>query len=177
MKATQYDGTLAPINNCYLKIINADGDKTIYFNNLPDISDTKSVNYPDENGIGRSTPFKSFRNSETRSISITAHFFTFKEGDAKANFEYLRWIQAATYPYESKSTGYTPPPICKLKCGPLLSKDELCAVLKSYSFKADPQVPWHPVYYLPYKFDVDMTFDVVYDNSQVPFSNKIIKDL
>lgn len=183
MKATRPDGILKDLPNCYIKIFfnrdtsNISYEETIQMNNLPDISSSKSANYPEESPIGRSTPFKSFRNSETRSISWTAHFFVQRESDIKKNLKALRAIEAALYTQESTATSYAPPPICKLKCGYLLSKDEICAVLKSYSFKADPSYPWDEKYYLPYKFDIDMQFDVVYDNKNLPNANKILNDL
>jgi hypothetical protein len=177
MKATLTGGDLTTIFDCYIQI----GDKIIDMKILPDISDSKSVSYPDENAIGRSMPFKSFQNSENRSISWTAHFVVAKFGDSDTILENLRAIESATYPRKgNESTPYSPPPICRLKCGSLLSHEKpLCAVMKSYSVKFDTSVPWDTLNgsFLPYKLDVDMQFDVVYNQSDLPGSELILRDV
>lgn len=175
MRATSEGGDLNSISDCYIMI----GTTEILMRILPDISDSKSVSYPDENAIGRSMPFKSFQNSENRSISWTAHFIVAKDGDSTTILEHLRAIESATYPRTGNtSTPYSPPPICRLRCGDLLSKQPqgLCAVMKSYSVKFDTSVPWDTINgsFLPYKLDVDMQFDVVYNQSELPGSEKIL---
>lgn len=176
MRATSEGGDLNSISDCYITI----GTTRIEMRILPDISDSKSVSYPDENAIGRSMPFKSFQNSENRSISWTAHFIVAKDGDSTIILEHLRAIESATYPREGNAnTPYSPPPICRLKCGDLLSLQptELCAVMKSYSVKFDTSVPWDTINgsFLPYKLDVDMQFDVVYNQSELPGSEQILR--
>ena len=185
MKATQPSGSLNPISGCYIDI--NDLGVTIPMYILPDISDSKSVSYPDENGIGRSMPFKSFQNSENRSISWTAHFLvtTGKTNGGSANgvsiedlIIWLRAIEACTYPQSKNTNGapYAPPPVCKLKCGRLISEEkEVCAVMKNYSVKFDPSVPWDEDSFMPYKLDVDMSFDVVYNQSDLPGSDTIME--
>lgn len=184
MKATQPQGGLVPISGCYIDI--PDLNVTIPMYILPDISDSKSVSYPDENGIGRSMPFKSFQSSENRTISWTAHFLvtnSFSNGASGAGVSpndletWLRAIEACTYPQDKNTNGapYAPPPICKLKCGRILSVEkEICSVLKSYSVKFDTSMPWDEDSYMPYKLDIDMSFDVVYDQSDLPGSDQIM---
>lgn len=179
MKATLPSGVLVPLQNCYIDIPVL--DSRITMNILPDISDSKSASYPDESAIGRSTPFKSFQNSDNRTVSWTAHFMVCKEGDQETIMDYLRLIEACTYPLtQEDNTGgapYAPPPICKLRCGELLSSmdgDDLCAVLKSYSVKFDTSVPWDEETYVPYKMDVDMQFEIVYDQSNLPGAEQIV---
>ena len=173
MRATFEKGTLRELEDCYISI----GSKTILMNILPDISDSKSASYPDENAQGRSMPFKSYRNSENRSISWTAHFIIQQEGDQDIILDYLRLIESALYPMDSAGTTYSPPPICNIRCGKLLRKDgDLCAVMKSYSVKFDTNVPWDEISFMPYKLDVDMQFDVVYDQSMLPGSETILQD-
>lgn len=178
MKATLASGDLVPLENCYINI--PELNKKIVMNILPDISDTKSASYSDENAIGRSSPFKNFSHSENRTITWNVHFMVCKEGDQDKILGYLRVFEACAYPFSEGSGGapYAPPPICHLKCGKFLSsKDEICAVLKSYNVKADPSVPWDENSYMPYKLDVDLSFDVVYDQSDLPGAKQIIMEI
>lgn len=183
MKATQPKGGLVPISGCYIDI--SDLGVTIPMYILPDISDSKSVSYPDENGMGRSMPFKSFQNSENRTISWTAHFLITNSSSNGASgagvsaedlITWLRAIEACTYPQDGQNGApYTPPPICKLKCGRILSEsDEICSIMKSYNVKFDPGVPWDEDSFMPYKLDIDMTFDVIYDQSSLPGASQIM---
>ena len=181
-KATQAKGILNPISGCYIDI--DDLGVTIPMYILPDISDSKSVSYPDENGIGRSMPFKSFQNSENRTISWTAHFIITNNnasgGGVSADdlVTWLRAIEACADPQDQNTNGapYAPPPICKLQCGRLLSEEkEICAVLKNYSVKFDTTVPWDQQSFMPYKLDIDMQFDVVYNQSDLPGASQIME--
>ena len=91
-------------------------------------------------------------------------------------------MQSAVYPRDSYGS---PPPLCKLKCGDLLASNEteVCAVLRSYSVKYDTSVPWFTeqenpqlaARLVPYKIDVDLQFDVVYNQTSLPTSSKILK--
>jgi len=179
MYATLPDGTLTPLYDCWINI--PELNIKITMNILPDISDSKSASYPDENAIGRSMPFKSFQNSENRAISWTVHFVVCKAGDQKTIIESLRAFEACTYPMTQTTGGapYAPPPICQLRCGSLLSdlkSSPLCAVLKSYSVKFDTSVPWDEIGYIPYKLDVDLQFEVVYNQSDLPGAEQIMVD-
>lgn len=167
MRSTVPGGNLIAIPDCYVQIM----DKVIEQRILPDISDSKSAAYNDEPIIGRSFPLKTYSHSENRAISWTAHFITCKQEDIEDHLDTLRVIEAATYPQDGQP--YAPPPICKLKCGFLLGDDELCAVLKSYSVKFPTDVAWDEATLMPYKFDVDMSFEVVYDSQDLPNADTI----
>lgn len=167
MRATLPGGNLIAIPDCYIQIM----DKVIEQKILPDISDSKKASYSDENIIGRSTPLKTYSHSDARTVSWTLHLIACKQEDIEENLDTLRVIAAATYPQDGQP--YAPPPICKIKCGMLLGDDELCAVLDSYSVKFPPDVAWDEETLLPYKFDIDMSFQVVYDSHDLPNSDSI----
>ena len=171
-KATGKNSILEPIEDCYIEI----EGKKIIMNNLPDISDSKSATYADEISIGRSSPFKNFSNSDNRVISWTCHFFVQKVGDDQRIIQDIRLLMSATYPKTEKTGGgpYAPPPICHLKCGRILGETELCAVLKSYTIKYDTTVPWMGSC-LPYKTDMDLQFEVVYNQADLPGSETIMQ--
>jgi hypothetical protein len=161
--------------SCYILIQNAGLQGSIYQKILPDISDSKSASYADESAIGRSMPFKTYQYSENRTISWTAHFLVEQKSDIEKFFGHIRAIESAVYPDKSDKAPYIPPPLCELRCGGLLSGSgaPLLAVLKSYSIKFDTSVPWDRDTLLPYKFDIDMQFDVVYNQSDLPNSSLI----
>lgn len=171
MKATMPGGDLVPIPECYIQT----GDNNlIYMKILPEISDSKGASYPEEPLMGRATPLKTYSHSETRTISWAAHFMTCKEGDAHTNLATLRSIESCVYPKDnSGTTAYEPPNLCHIKCGIILGDSPLCCVMKSYSVKFDPGVAWDEETFVPYKFDVDMTFEVVYDSEDLPGSDRI----
>lgn len=171
VKATKPGGALNLVGDgaCYIVV----GDTFVYMDILPDISDSKSANYSHENAIGRSTPFIIFANGELRNVSWTCHFIVQKDGDIEKYMGYIRALQSACYP--ESSTGY-PPPICRLYCGEILSTNELCAVLRSYTIKYDTSVPWDEDTLIPYKLDIDLQFDIVYNQSVLPISSDILTD-
>lgn len=182
MKATLPSGKLKElrsngksIGGCYIQVGQI---KTIYMNVLPDISDSKSANYSDETAIGRSMPFKSYQSSENRTISWTAHFIVCQESDVQEILDNLRILESCLYPTTENTGGapYAPPTICQISCGELLGHNEnpLCTVMKSYSVKFDPSVNWDERTYLPHKLDVDMQFDVVYNQAELPGAERII---
>jgi hypothetical protein len=45
--------------------------------------------------------------------------------------------------------------------------------LKSYSVKFPTDVVWDQDFYVPYKFDVDTSWDVVYRSSELPGQERI----
>jgi hypothetical protein len=51
--------------------------------------------------------------------------------------------------------------------------DGLCLVLKNYSVKYDPGVAWDVTTFLPYKFSISCSWEVVYACNKLP-SNKCI---
>lgn len=190
MKATGTKGELLPIPDCYIQIPGLEKariqkgitalhvapntvDDKIYARILPDISDSKSAQYSDEAIIGRSSPFKTYSHSENRTISWTAYFMTTKETDIQRNLIDLRAIQSVTYPRDSFEP-YAPPPVCSIKCGNILGDDPLCVVLRSYTVKYPTDVSWDEKTNLPYKFSVDMSWDVVYQSDNLPGYEKIL---
>jgi hypothetical protein len=184
MRATQPGGQLEPVPFCQISI---PGFPVITLNNLPEISDSKGASYQDEVVIGRAFPIKTFSHGDNRSISMKVHFFILSSTDAVTNMGYLRAIQSAVYPRDNVTgSPYLPPPICQLRCGNLLTGTQtdgwICAVLKSYSVSYDPTVAWFEDgegngSYLPYKFDMDLSWEVVYSNTNLPGQEKIMKDI
>lgn len=145
---------------------------------LPDISDSKSASYADESAIGRTMPFKTYQYSENRTIGWTAHFVVERKEDIKEIFANLRLLESCVYPENLTLGGatYRPPPICQLRCGGLLGPagPAIYAVMKSYSVKFDTSVPWDQDTFMPFKLDVDMQFDVVYNQTELPGSSQIL---
>lgn len=173
--ATGGDGSLIPIQDCYISVPNAGIDIT--FNILPDISDQKSAEYSDEPIIGRSTPIKTYSHSAARAISMTVHFVVCKNEDIQQNLRYLRQLESLVYPGDGgSSTPYVPPLVAQVKCGKLLGEDPLCCILKSYSVKFPTEVAWDSVQgtYLPFKLDIDLTWEVVYDSGFLPGQERIM---
>lgn len=171
-KGTDKFGQLLEVQDCYIEI---PGAGNIYLNNLPDISDSKGASYNDETVIGRSYPIKTFSSGDNRSISMQLHFFVVNDRDAQLNLCYLKALKSAVYPREGGGVApYLPPPVCKIKCKELLGSDPLCVVLKSYSVSFPTDVAWDENTYIPYKFDVDTSWEVVYKSSNLPGQNKIM---
>ena len=173
MKAT-INGELQELDDCYIAANIAGKPKTVKMYILPDISDAKQANYSDETGIGRSAPLKVFSHGETRSISWTAHFFSPTKIMAQTNLSNLRILESLVYPDSNRNSIVSPPPIARIKCGSLLGVLELCVVLKSYTVKFPTDVAWDKDTYMPIKFDVDMTFEVVYQTLDLPGAGKIL---
>lgn len=171
MKATNKDGSLIPINDCYIR--SDDIGLDLLMKILPEISDGKGAQYSDETAIGRSFPIKNYSYSENRTISWTVHLMVCKEGDIEEIISDLRKLEALVYPTQQESP-YAPPPLCQIKCGRLLGEDELCCVLKSYSVKFPTDVAWDETTYLPYKLDVELSLEVVYDSADLPYAEDII---
>ena len=183
MKATNGVGKLNKIEDCYISstmagngnLYASDNAIQMYFDNIPDISDKKSAKYNDETGIGRSAPIKAYANSDNRNISVECHFFVQEKSgsrSAKTILATLRWLEAHTYP-EDDPAPYSPPPIMKIKCKEILSTLPLCVVLLDYNVKFDSSVPWDEETGIPYKVDVSLNFEVVYNSSELPYAQDI----
>ena len=185
-KATKSGGALNNLFSCYIDIPSLKQTITMY--SLPDISDSKSANYPDETALGRSMPFKTYQSSEVRTISWTCHFLATNASGGASNSEtnpvstndikvWLQTLQACLYPLDGDGTvPYYPPPICNLYCGSLLSTEiEIPCILKNYNVKFDTNVPWDQDSYIPYKVDIDLQFEVVYNQSSLPGASTIMK--
>lgn len=186
MKASLPNGDLALIPNCDIVIpVGGNVTYTIPMRILPEISDAKSASYADANIIGRTAPIKTYSHSENRSITMKLHFVILKAQDAIDNLKHLRALQSAVYPRESIINPYLPPPVCRIRCGYLLSGSKsggyLCAVLKQYSVDFPTDVSWYQspdnvAIYLPYKFDVGLTWDIIYPSESLPGQDKIFGD-
>lgn len=144
---------------------------------LPDISDQKGAVYNDEPIQARATPLKTYAYSENRSISLTLHFIAKSKNDIYRNLYDSRALQSALYPrdeFAGANAPFVPPAVCKIRCGRILADYDLCVVLKNYSVKYPTDVPWDEETYLPWKFDVDTSWDVVYKSSDLPGANRIL---
>jgi hypothetical protein len=178
-RATNQDGSLAYLNYSQS---NGGGDCKIFtpcgnicLKILPDITDSKTAQYVNEPIPGRATPLVSYAYSDPRTVSTDLHFMVTKFGDISENMRNLRIIQSLVYPGASASTApFTPPPVAKFVCGSLMDgTGGLCLILKSYSVRYDPGVAWDPVTYLPYRFTISCSWEVVYSCINLP-SNRCI---
>jgi len=170
-KATLAGGQLIPIENCYIEV---PPFGRITMKALPEISDSKSAAYNDESIMGRAFPLKTYSHSENRAISMTIHFYTIKQKDIEDNLNSMRALESAVYPREQNGMPFVPPPVCKIQCGKLLADETLCVILKSYSVKFPTDVVWDEDTYMPYKFDVETSWEVVYKSDDLPGQQKII---
>lgn len=173
--ATSIGGPLVPINKCYIVIPIGNKSFKLTLDNLPEITDQKSVSYNDEIVIGRSSPLKTYSQSDNRTISFQIHMIVSKPSDVEYNLQALRAIQSATYPRDGKNGApFVPPPICRIKCGNLLARrEDLCVILKNYSVKFPTEVAWDENEFTPFKFDIDTSWDVVYKSAELPGQEKI----
>lgn len=174
MKATLTGGKLKYIDDIYIKI----KGRPIRAYIMPDISDSKSASYADENSIGRTTPFKNYSYSENRVIQWSHHWIIDVKDRVKEILTDIKYLQALAYP-SNQYKPYTPPWIAHIKAGNILGKEELCCVLKSYSIKYPTDVPWYQDgsdTSIPYKVDMELNFEVVYDNSsgKIPYAEDIV---
>lgn len=178
MKATNTNGQLNRLksrtgNHCYIRVPTSGGERTIYLDNLPDLSDSKSASYSDESVPGRSFPFKTFVSGENRVISMTVHFFVSKAGDAQENLEKIRLLQSCLYP-DHLYMAYSPPPICSIRCGDLLATRELCVIMKSCNVRYPTEYVWDERTFCPIKVDVELSWEVVYQSRNLPGQDRIM---
>ncbi len=173
MKSSDGSGNLIPISNYYIKV----GNEKIEMRSLPDIPDSKSASYNDEAIAGRPSPMKTYSDSETRTISWTIHFAVVSQNDVFNNTRQLRLFESLVYPRSNAAnTPFQPPIICSLKCGSQLADAELCAILRRYSLKIPTDVAWDERTLMPYKFDLDLEWEIVYDSGDLPGQDKIMRD-
>jgi len=147
---------------------------------LPEVTDSKSATYNDEPIIGRSFPVKTYSHSDNRSIGMKWHIVIVDEETKSEAIRQLKAFQSCVYPIDGQGqTPYEPPSICTIDCGEILSAGSggatLCVVLKSYSVSYPTDVAWDEDDLIPYKFDIDLQWDVVYATSDLPGSDKIIE--
>jgi len=176
-KATVPGGPLVALQDCWIKIpVGNSMEYTVDLYSLPDISDSKSASYNDEPIIGRAFPLKTYSHSDNRTISMQLHFFVTHPDDVTKNLDHLRALESAVYPRVDDISGapFVPPPVCRIKCGELLAREHLCVVLKQYSVKFPIDVAWDENTYIPWKFDVDTTWEVVYKSPDLPGQRRIL---
>lgn len=173
--ATITGGSLVPIENCYIIIPLERDEFKVIMSVLPEITDTKSASYNDEVVIGRSSPLKTYSQSDNRAITMTLHMVVSEPDDIEYNLRALRFIQSAVYPREgANGAPFIPPPVCRIKCGKLLSEnEELCVILKNYSVKFPTEVAWDEDTFTPFKFDIETSWDVVYKSADLPGQERI----
>lgn len=173
--ATTIGGPLVPIPDCYIIIPVGRSEIKIELDNLPDITDAKSASYNDEIVIGRSSPLKTYSQSDNRSITMQVHLIVSKPEHVTRNLTWLRAIQSAVYPRDGVGRApFVPPPVCRIRCGKLLSQSgDLCVILKNYSVKFPTEVAWDEENFTPFKFDIDTTWDVVYKSADLPGQERI----
>lgn len=182
MKATDENGKLVPIPKCFITITGivlpyTPSTITITMNNVPDVGDGKQASYADSPVIGRSSPIKTYSHSDNRTISWTVHLISTSRLELVRNLSYLRVFESVTYPRNGiGGAPYRPPSLCQIQFGSLLSDEPLCAIMRRYNVKFPPDVPYDHEgdQYTPYKMDVDLEFEVVYDSADLPGAEHII---
>jgi hypothetical protein len=155
-RATSSTGNLNSIEDCYIRV----GSDIIYMYSLPQISDSHGADYAAENGIGRSIPTQAFQHGTSRTISWDVTFIA--DGESKLN-------------RNLKQLPFLPPKILKITCGKLLGDYELCVILKQISVQWPTDVPWSSFSYIPYKFNANCSFEVVYNSAELPGQSRILK--
>lgn len=172
-RATNPDGSLATLTKCKIEIPTyPSGHNIINLKVLPEITDGKGANYTNEPIIGRTTPLLTYGYSEARTIGMDLHFIVTNNQDIADNLKYMRIIESLVYP--GPRTGpapYQPPPVCHITCGQLLGQLGVCAVLRNYQKRFLTDVAWDEETYLPYKFSVSTTWEVVYACMNLPTNN------
>lgn len=176
--ATRSGGPLVPIKDCYVDIPVGESSRFRFeMKVLPEISDSKQANYSDEPIMGRSFPLKTYSHSDNRAIGMTIHMVVSEPSDIQENLDALRAIQSAVYPRHGKGDApYIPPPICWIRCGRLLADfEDLCVVLKQYNVKFPTEVAWDEDTFVPFKFDIETSWEVVYKSSELPGAERIFQ--
>jgi hypothetical protein len=93
----------------------------------------------------------------------------------------LRNLESCVYPRADPNNiiPYIPPKILSIKCGSLIADTEVTVVLLSYSVSFPSDQVWNVNSangkYLPYKLDVDLNFEIVYDSRYLPGADRIIQ--
>jgi len=159
---------------------------TVCFRILPDITDSKNANYTHETIIGRSSPVVIFSYSEPRTIQAELHFMIMQCEDIEENLRSLNIIRSLAYPGGPDGQApYTPPPVSKFICGHLLDGPEgICVILRAYSVRFPTEVAWDNndpnsivPSYLPYRFSISTTWEVVYACKDLPTNQLVCNEL
>ena len=176
--ATDQTGKLKLIKNCSITVpgVAAPLQPRI----LPDITDAKSATYNDEPIIGRAFPVKTYAHSDNRTITMKWHIVIIDSDTQTEAITQLNAFRSCVYPGPGTGqTPYAPPAICTISCGVILSpgsgSSSLCVVLKTYNIIYPTDVAWDEDLMMPNKFDIDLTWEVVYASSNLPGNDKIIK--
>lgn len=180
-RGTKNDGSLAPLQyesqgggKCELQT--PCGCITLKI--LPDITDSKGAQYVNDPAPGRSSPMLTYAYSEPRNITTEFHFMITKFEDIMENLKAIRIIQNLVYPGPpSGIVPFTPPPVVRFICGVLMDGiDGLCLVLKNYSIRYPTEVAWDVTTFIPYKFSISCSWEVVYPCNKLPVNKCIDKD-
>ncbi len=178
MNATNTNGQLVSLRDCYIR---ASGNPpvVIYMNNLPEISDQKSASYTEENAMGRSVPVKAFANGSSRKIGWKMKVIAQSNEEQTKAINNLRFLESCVYPKADPTNilPYIPPRVLSIKCGRLLADYELSVILTDYSVDFPTDQPWSDksnTLYLPYMFNISLSFEVVYDSRYLPGADRII---
>ena len=182
-KATDPQGQLNEIPGCALDI---PGARTVRFNTMPIIQDSKGAKWNDEPIMGRATPLTTYSHSDIRMITIDIPLIATNNGSESepGSFLYnkaiLRAVESAAYPRGPTSEApYVPPPVCKFRCGQMITGSQsnpiegICMVLDNYSVKFDTSVPFDPATLIPFKFNISSKWRVVYRSDHLPNQNRI----
>jgi hypothetical protein len=170
--ATSQGGQLKTLNDkCKITIAGHEINLKI----LPEISDSKKATYADTTIIGRSNPIKTYSHSDNRVISMKLHFIVIEKSDIEKNYKDLWAIASATYPRNGNGDApYFPPPVCQIDCGKGLGDQPLCVILENYSVSFPTNVAWDKDTLMPYYFEVQTSWHVVYSSSNLPNQDKIL---
>lgn len=196
MLATDKNGRILPLAKAQIQVpilrtglpnVGALSVYTITLNVLPELSDSKAAEYPDEPITGRSFPIKVFSHSGNRTIGLKCTFLVQEAADIQKNWQNLRALQSAVYTDEdipqinaTNQLAYLPPPICKVRIGFLLTAQNdgwLPVLIRQCTPTYPTDVAWDPVTYLPHKFEVDLQMEAVFANTQLPGQQRIFRDV
>ncbi len=144
---------------------------------LPDITDSKSATYVSDPAPGRSSPMLTYAYSDARMINTELHFMITVFEDIEENLKNIRIIQNLVLPGgPSGIAPFTPPPVVRFICGSLMDGPEgLCLILKNYSIRYPTEVAWDYVTFIPYRFSISCSWEVVYPCEKLPV-NKCTKE-
>jgi hypothetical protein len=177
--ATNATGKLNFIPLCYIRVER----EIIYMYSLPELTDSKDASYDEQQGMGRTSPFKTFNSGGSRKISWKLTFISYDSESRGRNLKNLRLLESCVYPREDPNNiiPYIPPAILSVKCGDLLCRrdEELNVILTNYSVSFPMDKVWNSEddgsgVFFPSKLDVTLSFEVVYDSRYLPGADRII---
>lgn len=181
MKATERFGQLKELPSCDIII---PGAEKIQLYVLPEMSDRKGLNYEDLPVVGRALPITTFSHGENRTVTMKIHLLTLNEegpNSIKDNMRILRTLQSMAYPRNGDAgRPYLPPPLAQIRVGSRLTSQSggyVCAMLREVNVTYPTDVAVDPVTMLPYKFEIDLTWQIVFPSNQLPGHETIMKDL